>query len=71
MEVKLLKKVIKKIEKLNIDKSKLVAEEAKLRKQIDDIDIELKNYSAIKKEYEKLEKRFADLTNIKMEEKNG
>jgi len=36
----------------------------------DDIDIKIKNYTTIKKEYEKLEKKFIDCTHPK-EEKNN
>ena len=61
----MIKKVLKKIERLNADKSKFVTEQSKLQKKIDDIDIEIKNYTTIKKEYEKLEKKFIDCTHLK------
>lgn len=61
----MIKKVLKKIERLNADKSKFVTEQSKLQKKIDDIDIEIKNYTTIKKEYEKLEKKFIDCTHPK------
>lgn len=61
----MIKRVLKKIERLNADKSKFVVEQSKLQKKIDDIDIEIKDYTTIKKEYEKLEKKFFDLTRPK------
>ena len=61
----MIKGVLKKIERLNADKSKFVVEQSKLQKKIDDIDIEIKDYTTIKKEYEKLEKKFFDLTRRK------
>jgi len=61
----MIKRVLKKIERLNADKSKFVVEQSKLQKKIDDIDIEIKDYTTIKKEYEKLEKKFFDLTRSK------
>lgn len=61
----MIKKVLKKIERLNADKSKFVTEQSKLQKKIDDIDVEIKDYTTIKKEYEKLEKKFIDITHPK------
>ena len=61
----MIKRVLRKLERLNADKSKFVAEQSKLQKQIDDIDIEIKNYTTIKKDYERLEKKFNDLTKPK------
>lgn len=61
----MIKRVLKIIERLNAEKSKFVTEQSKLQKKIDDIDIEIKNYTTIKKEYEKLEKKFIDCTHLK------
>ena len=66
----MIKRVLKIIERLNAEKSKFVTEQSKLQKKIDDIDIKIKNYTTIKKEYEKLEKKFIDCTHPK-EEKNN
>ena len=65
----MIKKVIKKLEKLNSDKIKFVVEQSKLQKQIEDIDIEIKKYISIKKDYERIEKRFNEMSQLK-EEKN-
>lgn len=61
----MIKRVLKQLKKLNSDKSKLIVEHSKLQKKIDDIDIEIRNYTVLKKEYEKIEKRFNDLTQPK------
>lgn len=61
----MIKRVLKIIERLNAEKSKFVTEQSKLQKKIDDIDIEIKKYITIKKEYEKLEKKFIDCTHLK------
>lgn len=66
----MIKRVLRKLERLNADKSKFVAEQSRLQKQIDDIDIEIKNYTTIKKDYERLEKKFNDLTKPKEVKKN-
>ena len=57
----MLKKVLKKIEKLNADKIKFIDEQ----KKINDIEIEIKDYTAIKRDYEKIEKKFTELTKPK------
>lgn len=41
----MIKRVLKIIERLNAEKSKFVTEQSKLQKKIDDIDIEIKNYT--------------------------
>lgn len=66
----MIKRVLRKLERLNADKSKFVTEQSKLQRQIDDIDIEIKNYISIKKDYERLEKKFNDLTQPKEVKKN-
>ena len=66
----MIKRVLRKLERLNADKSKFVTEQSKLQRQIDDIDIEIKNYTTIKKDYERLEKKFNDLTKPKEVNKN-
>lgn len=67
----MIKRVIKKIERLSTSRAKLIEEQSKIQKQIDDIDIEIKNYTTIKKEYEKLEKKLDTLINTKEEKKDG
>ena len=59
----MLKKVLKKIEKLNADKIKFIDEQSKIQKKINDI--EIKDYTAIKRDYEKIEKKFTELTKPK------
>ena len=66
----MIKKVLRKLERLNADKSKFVAEQSELQKKIDDIDIEIKNYTNLKKDYEKLEKKYNDLTHSPEVKKN-
>ena len=66
----MIKRVLRKLERLNADKSKFVTEQSKLQRQIDDIDIEIKNYTTIKKDYERLENKFNDLTKPKEVKKN-
>lgn len=61
----MLKKVLKKIEKLNADKIKFIDEQSKIQKKINDIEIEIKDYTAIKRDYEKIEKKFTELTKPK------
>ena len=60
----MLKKVLKKIEKLNADKIKFIDEQSKIQKKINDIEIEIKDYTAIKRDYEKIEKKFTELTKL-------
>ena len=66
----MIKRVLRKLEKLNEDKFKFVEEQSKLQKKINDIDIEIKNYMTIKKDYEILEKKFNDLSKTKEVKKN-
>lgn len=66
----MIKKVLRKLERLKAEKLRITDEQAKLQKKIDDIDIEMKNYIALKKEYEKLEKKFNDLANSPEVKKN-
>lgn len=66
----MIKKVLRKLERLKTEKLRITDEQAKLQKKIDDIDIEMKNYIALKKEYEKLEKKFNDLANSPEVKKN-
>lgn len=66
----MIRRVLKKIDRLNADKTKLITEQSKLQKKIDDIDNEIKNYTALKKDYEKLQKKFNDLMENNEEKKN-
>lgn len=59
----MIEKVLRKLERLNLKRSKFIAEQSKIQKIIDDIDIEIKNYTSLKKEYEKLEKKYNTLVN--------
>ena len=59
------KVMLKKIEKLNADKIKFIDEQSKIQKKINDIEIEIKDYTAIKRDYEKIEKKFTELTKPK------
>lgn len=66
----MIKKVLRKLERLKAEKLKIIDEQSKLQKRIDDIDIEMKNYTTLKKEYEKLERKFSDLSQSPEEKKN-
>ena len=66
----MIKIVLRKIERLNAEKSKFMQEQSKLQKQSDDIEIEIKNYTTIKRDYEKLERKFNDLANTSEVKKN-
>lgn len=59
----MIDKVLRKLERLNLKRSKFVTEQSNIQKNIDDIDIEIKNYTALKRDYEKLEKKYNDLSN--------
>ena len=58
----MIRKVLRKLERLKAEKSKYKNEQSKLQKKIDDIDNEIKNYIVLKREYEKLEKKYNDLS---------
>lgn len=66
----MIKKVLRKLERLKLEKSKTIEEQSKLQKKIDDIDIEIKNYITLKKEYEKLERKFNDISQTTEVKKN-
>jgi DNA gyrase/topoisomerase IV subunit A len=66
----MIRKVLRKLERLKLDKAKLINEQKELQKKIDDIDIEIKNYNTLKKEYEKLDKKYKDLTHPPEASKN-
>jgi len=66
----MIKKVLRKVERLKAEKLKIIEDQSKLQKKIDDIDIEMKNYTILKKEYEKLEKKFNDLSQSPKERQN-
>jgi len=66
----MIKKVLRKLERLKLEKSKIIEEQSKLQKKIDDIDIEIKNYIILKKEYEKLERKYNDLSQTTEVKKN-
>lgn len=66
----MIRRVLKKIDRLNADKTKLITEQSKLQKKIDDIDNEIKNYTTLKKDYEKLQRKFNDLMEHNEDTKN-
>ena len=66
----MIKKVLRKLERLKLEKSKIIEEQSKLQKKIDDIELEMKNYIILKKEYEKLERKFNDLSQSPEVKKN-
>ena len=66
----MIKKVLRKLERLKLEKSKIIEEQSKLQKKIDDIDIEIKNYIILKKEYEKVERKYNDLSQTTEVKKN-
>lgn len=66
----MIRRVLKKIDRLNADKTKLITEQSKLQKKIDDIDNEIKNYTTLKKDYEKLQRKFNDLMEHNEDKKN-
>ena len=66
----MIKKVLRKLERLNAEKSKFITEQLDIQKNIDNIDNEIKNYTNLKKDYEKLEKKYNDLTHSPEVKKN-
>lgn len=54
----MLKKIEKEIEKLEKEKAKLINSQQGVQKRISDIDIKIKGYKTLKKNYEKLESKF-------------
>ena len=54
----MLKKIEKEIEKLKKEKAKLINSQQGVQKRISDIDIKIKGYKTLKKNYEKLESKF-------------
>ena len=66
----MIKKIIKKLDKLKLDKSNLQIKQNELQKQIDDIDLKIKEYTSMKKDYEKLEKKYNDITQSTPKEEN-
>ena len=63
LEENMIKKVLKKLEKLKLEKSNLVTEQTKIQEKIDNIDIKIKEYNTIKKDYEKLEQKYNNISN--------
>lgn len=50
----MIKRILRELAKLENNKLKLVEEQAKTQKQIDDVDVKIKEWNILKKEYEKL-----------------
>lgn len=68
----MLKKIEKEIEKLEKEKVKLINSQQGVQKRINDIDIKIKGYKTLKKNYEKLESKFNNYVNpIKENKDNG
>ena len=67
----MIKKVLRKLERLKLEKQKYITEQSNIQKKIDDIDIEMKSYTSLMKDYEKLEKKFENLSNPPEVRKNG
>jgi hypothetical protein len=65
MEVDMIKRILRELAKLENNKLKLVEEQAKTQKQIDDVDVKIKEWNILKKEYEKIEKKFNNYINPK------
>lgn len=61
----MIKKILKKLERLKIEKEKVASELSKLSLKNEKIDNEIKTYIALKKDYEKIEKKFNEMTTIK------
>lgn len=63
LEEIMIKKIIKKLDRLKLDKSNLQIKQSELQKQIDDVDFKIREFTNMKKDYEKLEKKYNDATN--------
>ena len=61
----MIKRILRELAKLENNKLKLVEEQAKTQKQIDDVDVKIKEWNILKKEYEKIEKKFNNCINPK------
>lgn len=61
----MIRKIQKKLEQLMVSRTKITDEQLKLQEKLNNIDTEIKNYTLLKKEYEKLEKKFNNFLNIK------
>lgn len=67
----MLKKIEKEIEKLEKEKNKLINSQQGVQKRISDIDIKIKGYKTLKKNYEKLESKFNNYVNPIEEKKDN
>lgn len=67
----MLKKIEKEIEKLEKEKVKLINSQQGVQKRINDIDIKIKGYKTLKKNYEKLESKFNNFVNPIEEKKDN
>lgn len=67
----MLKKIEKEIEKLEKEKIKLINSQQGVQKRINDIDIKIKGYKTLKKNYEKLESKFNNYVNPIEEKKDN
>lgn len=61
----MIKKILKKLERLKNDKERVVDELSKLTLKNDEIDNEIKTYTSLKKDYEKIEKKYNELIAVK------
>ena len=67
----MLKKIEKEIEKLEKEKANLINSPHGVQKRISDIDIKIKGYKTLKKNYEKLESKFNNYVNPIEEKKDN
>ena len=67
----MLKKIEKEIENLEKEKAKLINSQQGVQKRISDIDIKIKGYKTLKKNYEKLESKFNNYVNPIEEKKDN
>ena len=67
----MIKKIDKEIEKLEKEKVKLINSQQGVQKRINDIDIKIKGYKTLKKNYEKLESKFNNYVNPIEEKKDN
>lgn len=54
MEVDMIKRILRELAKLENNKLKLVEEQAKTQKQIDDVDVKIKEWNILKKNMKRL-----------------
>lgn len=63
----MIKEILKKLNSLEQKKEKKLNDQAKLQKEIEQLDNDLKRFNTFKKDYEKLQNNFNDFINSKQE----